>query len=334
MTRTWLKIANRLIPHARHDEFFKIKPKLSHIRANFKAYRDFKKLNPDELKYLIIFGLARGGTNLICSRIHYHKSFFCVSEQEDPKTKITFRLFLLRSIYGSLGLQDKQIAQLKWLVYNKVDVPGDSWDSVGVNSGKSKYLFYLRNPLRVIISKDGYARKNDRPEWIYSNSSFKQTIEEALNLIKTYNKAVEINRSVVKLTLHEQFCRNWQKELKSLFGFIDSSISPVIDEDAWKEFFKEMYCCDTKPVYKDGWLRCLSCGRFLWGYGNFNPTVPISLDRTLSEDIRSFFKESDLDYFRKVFTPRLANFWINDKDHMYEHDFPEDILQDLKFLPD
>ena len=318
---------DRLFPYASRDQLFVGRPRVSHLVENYRAWRDFKNLDPFRLKNIAVFGLPRGGTNLVCAHLHYHAQLFTIAErQKSYRLPINHRLFLTYSIFGSFGLQDKKISDIRYLVFNKVNTTSavESWPPTLVSTGRFKYVFLIRNPLRVVATQHRYATDvDDKPGWLYTSRSFRTTVDMTVALLNMYLETRSVQEDSAALMLYERFCLDPGHELRSLFRILDKELLGSLDQNRGEQFFKNLYCCNKAPVEREGWLRCSNCDRRVRGHGEFNPIEPVSLERALEAPIDSLFSSDDIEYFERAVGPELASYWRNDETHGYENGFPD-----------
>lgn len=303
------KHIKKILPYSASE--FKFKPRFSHIVRNIGIWQEAQQTDLTNLGLIGIFGLSRGGTNLIGAQLHYQLEFFAVSEREKSLESInTPRMFLVRSIFGHNGLQRKKLAELQYVIFNKMNSQDPLWKEELLRKGKRKYIYYLRNPLRTIISMHNYGEKNSRDEWKFSAFFFETVIDNLINLLKHHQKAKKNAPDKVKLVLHEQFCQYPEKTLEDIVGFIDQTITPKIPisrSDKLK-FFSKMYCCNKSPILKDNVLTCPNCQREIRGHGLYNPMNEILFERTIASNLEVFFSVENLNYFRERLGNEIANY--------------------------
>ena len=249
--------------------------------------------------------------------------------------KVNFRLLMLMSMYFSAGLQDKKLSDIKYLVFNKMNVERKGaarfWKPSLVSSDRYKYIFLVRNPLRLALSAASWTRNHwTDPGRAYSPEQFRSIIDQAAAMLGMYAETREVNPDGARLVVHERLSRDHEVELKSIFRFINPDLEAVADSNTARGFFKRMPCCKTEPVERGGRLTCPSCGTVLKGHGMFNPITPVSLDRTMSGRIDGAFSEDGILYFKDAFGAELAAYWLEDADHLYEDDIPHAAVEALK----
>ena len=325
---------NKIIPFASRDELFMARPRLSHLAANFSAWRDYGKLDRSQLKKIGVFALPRGGSNLICGHLHYHPNLFTIAERHKThKIRLSYRLFLAYSIFGTAGLQNKRISDIRYLIFNKMNTSPSSeeWPPELVSAAEFKYVFIIRNPLRVVASQHHSAvNVSERPEWLYTPESFRLVVDMTVALLNMLMETRDIHPDRAILTLHERFCRDYEAQLQRLLTFIDHDLASMTLGDSPASFFAQTYCCGTRPVEQQGWLRCLKCGLRVRGHGEFNPLTPVSIERALDKPLDGFFSGDDIRYFQQALGPDLSAYWLDDHAHRYGDDLPEHAIEALR----
>ena len=101
----------------------------------------------------------------------------------------------LRSIWrhGSVfhvdGPQNKRIEQVTAAVYNKMqEFSPELWNPRERFPDASRFVFYLRNPVRVHFSRESYRRHHTprRVEWMDTHENFLSLLTEAEEILEAY----------------------------------------------------------------------------------------------------------------------------------------------------
>jgi hypothetical protein len=260
-----------------------------------------------------IYGLPRGGTNFISAWLHYHPNVFCVSERCSDWRKPLYSYWKRRSLFRYDGIQGKESAQIKRIIFNKVQRFPELWDSGVEYPSDTKFIFYIRNPIRIHISRENFRKKHeeDRTFWADSRENFLELLSEAKIVFDTYRELSK--RYQCLLLSHEYFCLHHSSALQELFSFLQVDDSHNVSPQS---FFQKCGMCGTGYVDKKingvDMLFCPKCGKPLEGYGNFNPLREINLDDVCSAKWKERSDIGDLmDDLRQVVGDDIAQYYSN-----------------------
>jgi hypothetical protein len=261
-----------------------------------------------------IYAQARGGTNFIAAALHYHPQIFAVNEHQFDYRRRLSAVFGEGSVFRADGRQSKQIDQIRVVLYNKMqEFDPVLWDPRSEFPAGSRFIVYLRNPIRVHLSRESYRRRHKprRVEWVDSRENFLRLLSETQEIIQTHER-LRTRYSTLLLT-HEYFCRQHATALSrvhELFGL--EPLPPANPRD----FLKQCGKCDRDYAVieqdKQQWLACPRHGRPVMGCGRFNPLRPLDLDGVLdpswkeSPDIVPMMSE-----VRRVLGDTLADYFWN-----------------------
>ncbi len=234
-----------------------------------------RKRGPDR-SVVGIFGMPRGGTNFIAAALHYHPRVFAVSEHETDFRRPLSKFWKTCSIYREDGRQAKQIEQVNRVVFNKVQRRPDLWSPSCEFPDGARFLFYIRNPIRVHLSRESYRAKHEpaRANWADTPENFETILRETREILETYAAMKE--RYPCLLLSHEYFCCAHARALPQLQEFM--GIDPLPPGDA-REFFRSCGQCrrELTTIEQEGqtWLACPKHLSPIDGCGNFNPLRPV-----------------------------------------------------------
>ena len=111
------------------------------------------------------------------------------------------------SVFRADGRQDKQIDQIRVVLYNKMqEFDPVLWDPRSDFPAGSRFIVYLRNPVRVHLSRESYRRRHKprRVEWVDSRENFLRLLSETQEILKTHETLRTRYPSL--LMTHEYFC--------------------------------------------------------------------------------------------------------------------------------
>jgi hypothetical protein len=226
-----------------------------------------------------VWGVPRGGTNFVAAHLHYHREVFSVSEHE-----LDWRLPLAlywrkRSVLREHGWQDKRVADIRRVVFNKVQ-RGPLWSADASYPPDSRFVFYFRNPVRCLKSREAAIRK-------FGDHPFKH--EDFDSLLRDFRRMVDTHRTLAArhpclVLAHEHFCCRFDEARETLRAFLDLAPDGWVEPEA---FLARCGRCGGAFAVEiengERWLGCLACSTRLLGHGHFNPLRPIDLDDIRSE---------------------------------------------------
>lgn len=259
-----------------------------------------------------IYGLSRGGTNFIAAALHYHPRLFCVNEHEFDYRRSLSSLWRKGSIFRADGRQDKQVDQIAAVVFNKMQVFAPQlWDPRRTFPSESRFAFYLRNPIRVHLSRESFRRRHrpQRTEWADTYENYLGVLAQAREILEAYE--ILKTRHPCHLVTHEFFCCQHETALIQLHEFL--RVEPVPPGNP-RAFFRRCGTCGRDFLLRDQegqmWIACPRHRRPVSGCGRFNPLRPIDRDgvresswkttpqiELLMSDLRKTLGNTVADYF-------------------------------------
>lgn len=292
-----------------------------------RQWTDFPRKHPAQPAVVGIYGQPRGGTNFIAAALHYHPRLFAVSEHVFDYHVPLRSIWREGSLFRRNGRQDKRIDQVTAVIYNKMqEFFPELWNPRHPFPEASRFVFYLRNPIRVHLSRETYRRKHDpkRVEWRDTYPNFLSVLTEAQEILEA--SQILKQRHPCRLLSHEFFCCNHESALPELHEFLGIDPRPPSNP---RDFFR---CCERcgrtfTTIQQDGqeWLACPRHSQCVLGSGRFNPLAPIDrngvledswkstphIDRMMS-DVRRLLGKTIADYFwngrysENLFAPRAS----------------------------
>ena len=247
---------------------------------NISNFSSLLRVNPAPVG---IYGLPRGGTNFISAWLHYHPNVFCVSERRYDWRKRLLSYWRRHSLFRYHGVQDKKPSNIEHVVFNKVQRFPELWGADVDYPPETKFIFYLRNPVRIHISREAFRSKHDtdRENWSDSRDNFQELLAEVRNVLEVYMELRE--RYPCLLLSHEYYCSNHGSATEELFRFLGISGDVVTPQS----FFKRCGKCGTSLMKKSTenaeMLYCTECKKPIEGFGNFNPLREIDLKDVCSD---------------------------------------------------
>ncbi len=261
-----------------------------------------------------IYAQARGGTNFIAAALHLHPEIFAVNEHQFDYRRRLSAVFSEGSVFRAEGRQDKQIDQIRVVLYNKMqEFDPVLWDPRSEFPAGSRFIVYLRNPIRVHLSRESYRRthKPRRVEWLDSRDNFLRLLSETQEIIQTHE--LLRSRYPTLLLTHEYFCCQHATALSRVHELLGLTPLPPANP---RDFLKHCSKCARNYTVveqdKQQWLACPRHGRRVMGCGRFNPLRPLDLEGVLdpswkeSPDIVPMMSE-----VRRVLGDSLADYFWN-----------------------
>jgi hypothetical protein len=262
-----------------------------------------------------IYGLPRGGTNLIAAALHYHPHVFAVNEHFCDYRVPLASIWRRRSVFRSDGRQEKRIDEVRAVVYNKMqEFRPELWNPRGTFPDSSRFVFYVRNPIRVHLSREAYRRKRDpgRSDWADTPANFASVLTEAREILEA--RAILQERHPCLLLSHEYFCCRHDRALAALHEFLGLQPMPPADP---RDFFRRCGRCGrdfalTGPLGEQ-WLICPRHRRRVCGSGKFNPLRPVDCKSVLDDSWKTTpHVDRMMSQCRAVLGAAAADYFWND----------------------
>ncbi len=280
-----------------------------------QRWRDFRlERRTARPKIAGIYAQARGGTNFIAAALHYHSQIFAVNEHQFDYRRRLSAVFDKGSVFRADGRQDKRIDQIRVVVFNKMqEFDPVLWDPHSEFPSGSRFIVYLRNPVRVHLSRESYRRRHKprRVEWVDTRENFLRLLSETREIFETH-RLLQVRYHSLLMT-HEYFCCRHEAALSRVHEFL--GLQPQAPANP-REFLKHCGKCgrDLVVIEQEGqqWLGCPRHARPVMGCGRFNPLRPIDRDGILDEswkespDVGSMMSE-----VRRVLGDAVADYFWN-----------------------
>jgi hypothetical protein len=241
-----------------------------------------------------IYNVPRSGSNFLAACLHCHPQVFAVSERQLNWQTPLLANWKRRSILKKHGRQDKRMRDVTHVVFNKVQ-RSPHWKPARRFRPGTRFLFHVRNPVRIHLSRDAYRGKFDptRSEWKASLENFNRLLAEMRSVLDAYDSLR--SRYASLLISHEYFCCHHEAARSEVFDFL--GLPTAVARDI-RSFFRVCGECgkDLQVCRIDGtnWLMCRSCGAVVRGYGNFNPLREIDENDIRNRDYVSFPQYDEL----------------------------------------
>ena len=259
-----------------------------------------------------IYGLPRGGTNFVAAALHYHPQIFAVNEHVSDYRLPLRSIWRQGSLLRSHGRQDKRIDEIAAVVYNKMqEFSPELWNPRLDFPEGTRFVFYLRNPIRVHLSRESFRKKHrpERIEWAATRQNFLSLLAETRELLEAHE--ILKGRHPCLVLSHEFFCCRHAEVLPRLHRFIGVQPRPPANP---RDFLRSCGRCGRALTLEkrngQEWLVCPRHQNTVHGCGLFNPVLPIDLKGVLDDswrtapsvdrmmaDIREILGDAVADYF-------------------------------------
>lgn len=312
-------------------------------REYLRARRYASRARHGRVRRVIVFSYSRSGTHNALSRLHYLPGCFVLKEnvfrtEGDPyqlafkPEDLSARIVLCRSMFGEYGLQNKAGTDLDclflWNNYYLEDPEPLALESLRPDD---RIVFYIRNFLRVLCSRDKAARIQGKSRWAVTDELFRDALRrhrvklsEMLTLTATAPQRTHI-------CFHERFCAKPDAVMGELCDALDV---PTERRAGWADprgFFVRCFGSTTKPVEKEGRLWCQRQGKFILGTGGeFNPLPQVSLARTMADRVDEWLTPSRRADAEAAFGRPLVEHWISDAGFPYANVSNEELLDPMR----
>jgi hypothetical protein len=232
-----------------------------------------------------IFGQPRGGTNFIAAALHYHPRLFAVNEHVADYRVPLRSIWRDGSVYRGDGRQNKQIDQIKSIVFNKMqEFCPELWNPRRTFPDSTRFIFYFRNPIRVHLSREAFRSQHrpERVEWTGTRENYLSLLAETQEILEACKILKE--RHPCLILSHEYFCCEHERALPELHRFL--GVEPLPPGKA-REFLCSCGRCGrpytTAIVKGKEWLMCPRHRHPVSGCGNFNPLGAVDRKGVLDE---------------------------------------------------
>jgi hypothetical protein len=261
-----------------------------------------------------IYAQARGGTNFVATALHYHPKIFAVNEHQFDYRRRLIAMLDEGSVFRADGRQDKQIEQIELVLFNKMqEFDPVLWDPRSDFPADSRFIVYLRNPVRIHQSRESYRRRHKpgRVEWADTRENFSRVLGETQEILEAH-RILQSQYSSLLMT-HEHFCCAYERAVPQIHEFLGLEPLPPANP---RDFLKHCGRCgrDFTVIEQDGqqWLACPRHGRPVMGCGRFNPLRPLDLAGVLDESWKEAPQATLLmAEVRRVLGDALADYFWN-----------------------
>lgn len=323
-----------------HEKFDKV-----FLDEYLRARKYEREIDKNNIRRVFVFSYSRSGTHNFYARLHYLKNCFALYENIfrnppiDPyqlsitPESIRPLYYLIGSAFMEQGLQDKSGKDLRYLIFLNnyylkfpQPIPIES-----LRLEQDYVIFYMRNFLRVLYSQDKSSAKYGKPHFIMNKENFENSVQSHRKKMEEMVTWIERNKKPSLFISHEIFCSSSQSTMKSVFDFLEISEKERHGWDKPEAFFKRCYRTGEKPEMRDGRLWCPHRQKYILGRGGeYNPLLPVTIGRTMADDIKGWLTKEKLDFLQQYFGQRLIEFWINDQDFDYQQVNSQDIYNIIK----
>jgi hypothetical protein len=316
------RLAARILPGAylspRYDPLFEDGMSWRYLQKNFQAWRRFLAFDPEDIVHVGVFSGARSGSHLFISQFHFLENAFCFGEGfKFLAAGRNFRAFLLRGQFGVNSLQDKDPAQIRYLVYNlnaERWIDGTQWSPESNREKCRRWIFHFRNPLRVLLSMQAANKR----KWELNESLAETVFHGFKKRLRFLNQVRQANDTQVWTLLHERFVQDPENIFDHACDFLGISERVVERKAEPREFFQEFLRSGCHPVELEGKLVCPTNGERIEGWGGaFNPLAPIDAARAFSPEVQGALPREILALSKREFGSRFHELMVSDHVHRF-----------------
>jgi hypothetical protein len=261
-----------------------------------------------------IYGQPRGGTNFIAAALHYHPRLFAVNEHVFDYRVPLRSIWRRGSVFRVHGRQDKQPDRVTFVVYNKMqEFFPELWNPRNQFPGASRFIFYLRNPIRVHLSRETYRVKHapQRVEWSDTRENFLSLLTEMREILEAHE--ILKDRHPCCILTHEYFCCEHERALPQLHEFLGvEPLPPANPRDFLRHCGKCGRALTVSRKESREWLVCPRHHRPVSGCGRFNPLTPIDRKGVLDDSWKTTpHIEPLMADFRRLIGDTVADYFWN-----------------------
>lgn len=313
---------------SRFDPIFVDGPSLQWVRMNAEAFRRFRPVDPHEFTHVGMFSFSRAGSHLLESQFHYVSSCFCFGEAHlNIQTDLNWRTFLCRGMYRTDSIQDKKIGDLTHFFYNcnksPIYLDHPQWDP-DLTEFKRKWVLVLRNPLRILLSREATRKK----KWLFSEQGADKFFTWFERARTRFIDLLDRRPDDVCVISIEQFVDNADTVMDAAAEKIGLCADLVRSRPNAREFFKIVNRTGEKPVVRNGYLSSPTRKIAIRGWGGeFNPLLNINPDRLYAHDIAASIPAEILRLARLRLGERAFEFYMSDREHRFEKVKANDLLR-------
>jgi hypothetical protein len=330
LSRKWTWLAGRTWFTPRFDPIFEDGPSLAWLKTNVDAFRRFRGIRPRELTHIGLFAFSRGGSHLFESQFHTLQCGFCFGEGSlDFRTDLNWRTFLCRGMYRTDSIQSKSACDMTHLFYNcnngaHVHLAKSQWTLQAAQEYHRKWILILRNPLRILMSRQARGKQKWRVTSDYA-AAFVDGFERSRAEFRKLRERVPDDVDVLSV---EQFAARPETVMNSVCSRLGIAADIVAGRPKPQEFFRRLGRTGERPVERDGYLKSPTWPIAVQGWGGrFNPIAPLNPDRLFKQDIAASLSNDALHAVRDRIGPRAFDLYMSDRDHRFAGMTAEDLLQ-------
>ena len=323
-SRAYWKLTQLVLPHfyTRWDPIFEKRALRLWAKENLSAYKRFRHLPLNKVKHCLIYSYPRGGSHIFASQFHYLPCAFTFGEgfaqPLDVPAARSYRSFLLRSIFGADGLQDKKGSEIThvfyllngWISYDYPEF------SLGNERNENYRIYYFRNPFRILCSMQ-HAADQGKTKWNVTDRFFAEFIARYSQLLTVAWQDALTAPTRAAIVFHEVFCAHPSMVLGEVSRFVGLSQDCMARRENPSAFFKRTFGTEQAPALKDGRLTGADDGHVLGGSGQFNPLEEVTVQRTMSGSLSRVLTPERFVFACEMFSMELAEFWRDDSAEIY-----------------
>ncbi len=301
-----------------------------YLSQYLRARRCWKEMRDHEVRMIRVFSYSRSGTHNYFSRFHYMPACFVMHENlfeaADDRHQLNANAGSLKpidlmalSVFGPYGLQDKRGGDITRIVLPSNRYLEYPCELDPESLRKDYVIFYMRNFIRMLYSRQKAAEKMDKTRMAVTDESFAASAKKHMENMRQMMLLTADHPERFKLVLHESFCARPDEVLRESARFAGIPEDQVV---FWKDaaaFFKEGFYRKDAPILENNQLwEILSGGeKRRIGGAKFNPVPPPSLKRTMSDPVAEWMTDERLRICGGIFGEELTNLWLNDSETTY-----------------
>ncbi len=301
-------------------------------------------IDPRSYKHIYVYGTPRGATNLFCALLHNHTNIVAINHRSTRKylnhlieTKRSAErshwLFNIKDLIYEKGGPAKDFTCISYILFDKVHWASDrAFQHVEltlsrVRSGLADGIVLIRHPLQVLKSMDNFHRRYGRPRWALTRFNVLRYLVQyflpqlwLLKIKGIYGIVVEAFVKNLPYS-YRDLCEKLGIPFELRFADFRLTFEDALTWTGGKFVIRKsevvgggsfLTSKSIKAPAQDVYFDPIS-GEPTWGYGQFNPALPLNPERLMRSNENFDLPTSSL--IREVFCKGISK---KDVDYLFE----------------